>query len=317
MECVIPGTKRLWTRRAAALVAALSLTLVGCDSGQIAAPVNTGVQWSRITNPSTNPLASYPDWRGDRIAFSFSDGTHANIATCRPDGSDMTYLSKGASEDQLEARWADDSVLIYRLRSSSSTTGYDLWLRNLATDEIRQLTAFAGSETSPAPRPGTTGLVYTQQQAKGRLVLIPDYTVATPEQIYLTGATQDCGEAAWDAAGQRICFTADSSTYRHVWMLTLAAGDSTPVQLTTGPYFDMTPRFSSDGTRILFASNKRTGRPGIWTISPSGAASSLKAVAFGDIGSVVATPCWSPDETRIVTVSTSGGQALWVLSNLP
>ncbi|HEU4765545.1 MAG TPA: hypothetical protein VFT93_07840 [Candidatus Eisenbacteria bacterium] len=298
--------------------AALGLFLAGCDSGQIAAPVSTGVQWTRITNPATAKLAKYPDWRGNRIAFAYLTGTRVNIALCQPDGSGLTYLSEGASENQLQPRWADDSTLIYTL-TSSGTTSYDLWRRILTTDEIRQLTAFTGDELSPAPRPGTTGLAYTEQGAKGRIVLIPDYTESTPTRLYLTGTALDCGEPDWDPAGQRICFTADStSSYRHVWMVTLAPGDSTPVQLTTGPYFDSAPRFSPDGSRILFASSKRTGRPGLWTIAPSAGMPSLRLVAFDDAGAVVATPCWSPDGTKVVTVSTGrGDQALWLLSNLP
>lgn len=318
---VTPSGERIRSRRAWALAATLGLFFVGCESGQIAAPVGTGVQWTRITNAATAYLAKYPDWRGNRIAFAYLNGTRANIATCGPDGSGLTYLSEGQKESQLEPRWVDDESLIYsHTDSASSSTKYDLWLRVLSTDEIRPLTQFPGNELSPAPRPGGTGVAYTEQTAKGRIVLIPDYTSATPERIYLTGSALDCGEPDWDTAGQRICFTADSaSSYRHVWMVTLAPGDSTPVQLTSGPYIDGAPRFSPDGSRILFTSGTRTNRPGLWTIASSGTPGTLTAVAFDDVGAVLNTPCWSPDGSKIVTVSTGRGfgQALWVLSNLP
>jgi Tol biopolymer transport system component len=316
---VIP-THRHVSRRAWALAATLGLFFVGCESGQIAAPVNYGVTWTRITNATSAHLAKYPTWSGDRIAFAYLDGTsNINIAYCRPDGSGLTYLSRGAAESQLEPRWINDSTLMYTLTSQSSTK-YDVWRRVITTDEIQQLTTFPGNELSPAPRPGSTGLVYTEEGQKGRIVLIPDYTSVTPEQLYITPATMDAGEADWDPAGQRICFSADSTTnYRHIWMVTLAPGDSTPVQLTTGPYFDTGPRFSPDGSRILFASNKRTNRPGLWTIAPSGNPATMSAVAFDDVGAVITTPAWSPDGTKIVVVSTGRGfgQALWVLSNLP
>lgn len=302
------------------MAALVGLALFGCDSAQVAAPTNIGVQWLRITDPATAYLSKYPDWRGNRIAFAYlnKSNNHVNIALVDPDGKNLTYLSEGASENQLEPRWVDDSTLIYTLKESpSSATSFDLWMRTLSTDQIRQLTTFPGDELSPAPRPGTSGVAYTEQGAKGRIVLIPDYFTATPDRYYLTPPTLDCGEADWDPAGQRVCFTADStSAYRHVWMVTLAPGDSTPVQITTGPYFDSAPRFSPDGSQILFVSPKRTGRPGVWSVEPT--SGHLRLIAFDDAGSTPATPAWSPDMSKVVVVSTArGGQALWVVSNFP
>lgn len=322
MVRVIPGTKRTWTRRASALAAALGLFLVGCESGQVAAPVGTGVQWARITNPTDTPQPYFPDWRANRILFSYqATGGYRRLAIIDPDGANLVFLSAGDTTRDSPGRWVDDETVMFASNRSTQGTRFDLWTRNLVTDEIRQLTSFPQSEFDPAPRPGTTGLAYADgAEFTGRVALIPDYTAAVPELIYLTSSSLKAGQVEWDPTGQRICFTADSTGgSRHVWMITLAPGDSTPVQLTFGPYVDSAPRFSPDGTRILFASDKRTGRPGVWSIPPQGQAAGLRAVAFDDIGSLTDTPCWSPDGTRVIVSSQGHGfkRCLWLLSNLP
>lgn len=304
-------------RRGWALAATLGLLFVGCESSQVSAPVNYGVTWTRITSSADLFDVYFPDWRGNRIVLSHRIGSYRRLATIRPDGTDVTYISAGPTERFGPARWVDDSTIVF---ASDRDGSFDLWLRVLATDQIQKLTAFPLNEFDPAPRPASTALAYTDSsEFNGRVTLIPDYLAATPEQIFLTPQGMKCGQVDWDPAGQRICFTADSSGYRHVWMIHLAPGDSTPVKITAGPYVDSGPRFSPDGTRILFASDKRTGRPGAWAIAPSGDPGSLRALAFDDIGSVLDTPCWSPDGTEVV-VSSNGrgfGRSLWRLSNLP
>lgn len=317
MDAVILAKTRIRATRAWTLAATLGLFVAGCESSQVQAPINYGVTWTRITSSTDLFDPYFPDWRGDRILLSYRVGTARRLATIRSDGTDVTYISAGVGERFGPARWLDDSTIVF---ASDRDGSFDLWLRVLTTDQIQKLTAFPANEFDPAPRPGTTALAYTDgSEFNGRVTLIPDYLAATPEQYFLTPTGLKCGQVDWDPAGQRICFTADSSGFRHVWMINLAAGDSTPVKLTTGPFVDSGPRFSPDGTRILFASSSRTGRPGAWTIAPSGDPATFKVVAFDDLGSVVDTPCWSPAGNEIVVSSNSRGfgRALWRLSNLP
>jgi len=318
MEDVTPISERKPRVAAWIAAAALGFLVAGCDSGQIAAPTATGVQWTRITNPADLNTPYFPDWRGNRIVLSYSSGNTRHLATMNADGTGVVYLSSGTSERFSYApRWVDDSTIIFATNRSGN---FDIWTRDLVTDQLRQLTTFPQNEFDPAPRPGTTGMAFTDSsEFAGRIALIPDYNAATPELYYLTPPTLRSGQVDWDPSGQRVCFSADSTTnYRQIWVITLAPGDSTPVKLTSGPYIDSTPRFSPDGTKILFASDKRTGRPGVWTV-PVTQPGQLSLVAFDDIGSITDTPCWSPDGTQVVVSSNGKGYArsLWKLSNLP
>jgi hypothetical protein len=301
------------------LAITLGLFVVGCESGQIAAPQATGVVWTRITSSTDVREPYFPDWRGDQILFSYALPTgQRRLAIVHSDGTGLVLLSATSTERDSPGRWLTDTTLIY---ASNNSGNFDLWTRGMSDASITRLTSFPESEFDPAPRPGAPGVAYTESdEFRGRIVLIPDTAAVALERIYLTQASLLSGQPEWDPTGQRLCFTADSTGgFRHVWLVNLAAGDSTPVQLTTGPYVDSTPRFSPDGSRILFASNRRTNRPGVWTVSPAGEGAGLSLVAFDDANAVVDTPCWSPDATRIV-VSSNGrgfGRSLWVLSNLP
>ena len=100
--------------------------------------------------------------------------------------------------------------------------------------------------------------------------------------------------------------------------------DTLAVQLTvappvhpSGPTIDRSPRWSPDGTRILFASN-RGGRWGVWTLSPLGEAQGLDLIAQDLAGAEIRHPVWSPDGTQVLLSSDrSGDRALWRLSRLP
>lgn len=87
-------------------------------------------------------------------------------------------------------------------------------------------------------------------------------------------------------------------------------GVSAPVRQIASTRVDALPRFSPDGARIAFVSD-RTGQPEVWTSSARG--EGLARVT--EIGGVASVPAWSPDGDRIAFERRSaGGSALWVVN---
>jgi len=313
-----PGAKG--PRAALLLLAALFFASGGCDTAQVVEPTPNGVVWTRVTDAAslTNPF--FPDWRADSIALQYFNATgQSRHAVMHESGDGVRFLAGGffVTSDRYP-RWVSDSVLVFATNRTGST--FDIWYRNLRSGAVRALTAFSANEWDPAPRPGQPTLAWTEGPGPvaGRITLMPDTT--GPERRYLTPVGLEAGEVDWSPSGDRICFSAEDSLdgSRHIWVVTLAPGDTTLTQLTTGPVHDFSPHWSPDGTRIYFTSD-RSAKSGVWWVSPAGEATALQVVGFEDKGATIITLCVSPDGTRLA-LSSDGrglGRSIWILSNFP
>ncbi len=282
----------------------------------------SGVVWDRLT-PTAVIGPDRPDWRSDSIAFMTRVMTSDRVAVAREDGSGIAIEPGTGSTSERAPRWVRSGLLI---ASSDRLGSEDLWYRETATGATRRLTGFPGMEWTPVPRPFSPAVVYVEGAVpdSGRLALLPDTSAAPLTTIYLTPSSLGAGEPDWSPAGDQICFSASGpSGTRQIWRVSMT--DTLAVQLTvapavvppSGPTIDRSPRWSPDGTRILFASN-RDGRWGVWTVSPLGEAQGLDLIAQDRDGAEIRHPAWSPDGTRILLSSDrSGDRALWRLSNLP
>jgi Tol biopolymer transport system component len=298
-----------------AALAALSLALpLGCGRNTAAPPgggIAGRIVWTPITSTGT-PGPDFPDWRGDSIAFQIEQGGIAAIATATDSGTGSAFFPSFAPTGDRTPRWIGPDLLIY---SSDRLGTADLWYLNPMTGATRRLTDFPGDEVTPAPRPGSPGLAYVERTGPegGRLVLLPD-TAATPiARYYLTPASLQATEPDWDPTGTQICFTApDAVGTPHIWRLSLT--DTLAIQLTTGPSADRSPRWSPDGTSIVFVS-ERNGLSGIWTVSPAGEGAGLMVWAYDRRGATIRHPTWSPGGLRwLLSSDRSGQRALWLVS---
>jgi Tol biopolymer transport system component len=273
------------------------------------------VLWERIT-PSLIQEPDRPDWRADSIVFEVRIFGDVGLAVGGQDGFPIQLLPEPAGGNARTPRFVTTGLLLY---SSDVSGTEDLWYREVSSGVTRRLTASA-SAWAPAPRPGTPGLVYVEGAApdSGRLVLLPDSAAAPLTPLHLTPSTLVAGEPDWNPAGNQVCFSAAGPNgTRQIWRLSLT--DTLPIQLTVASagVIDRSPRWSPDGTRILFASN-RGGRWGVWTVSPMGEAQGLNVLAQDVASAEIRHPAWSPDGARVILSSDrSGDRALWRLSNLP
>jgi dipeptidyl aminopeptidase/acylaminoacyl peptidase len=108
--------------------------------------------------------------------------------------------------------------------------------------------------------------------------------------------------------GTRVAFVVttlseDSDQYvANIWVLDTAGGEPRP--FTTGPKRDTKPRWSPDGTRLAFLSERQGHAKGQVYVMPSagGEATRLTALPNG-----VASHVWSPDGTCLALVARVGG----------
>lgn len=120
--------------------------------------------------------------------------------------------------------------------------------------------------------------------------------------------------------GRRVAFVvttldADRDEYRsNIWVVDSAAGGDAgapgargePRRFTTGPGRDTAPRWSPDGRRLAFLSEREGAKKRQLHVVP---ADGGEAVRLTDLPHGVSDPVWSPDSARIAFVARVGG---WV-----
>jgi len=89
----------------------------------------------------------------------------------------------------------------------------------------------------------------------------------------------------------------------NIWMVDTTGG-APPRRFTTGPGRDTEPRWSPDGTRLAFVSERERGKKGQLMVMP---VEGGEALALTQLRNGVAAPAWSPDGTRLAFVSRVGG----------
>jgi len=103
--------------------------------------------------------------------------------------------------------------------------------------------------------------------------------------------------------GSQIVFakrTVDGNKYvRRLWRTTFKGGKPEPI--TTQKNNDTRPRFSPDGTSLLFISD-RTGKPQAWVMPLRGG----EARQLTDMAGGVGAAEWSPDGKRVLLLASSG-----------
>ncbi|HET7291907.1 MAG TPA: amidohydrolase family protein [Vicinamibacteria bacterium] len=128
---------------------------------------------------------------------------------------------------------------------------------------------------------------------------------------------------------QSVAFTTDEGTWLHLdvhpdgqrlvfsllgdlYLLPIGGGEAR--RITSGPAYDVQPRFSPDGRTIAFASD-RGGIENIWVCDLEG--TNARAVS-GEKDSTVSGPAWAPDgeylvgRKRLTDASTLGTVELWM-----
>jgi Tol biopolymer transport system component len=246
--------------------------------------------------------AVQPRWspHGDRIAYWTGASGNRDIWTIRPDGTEPLALTADAALDWSPA-WSPDGKYVY----FSSDRGGNMNLWRVPVDEKK------GTARGPL-EPVTTGGGLIQRQhateaADGsRIAYVEQNTTENIQRIRfdsLRGVTE--GPPEWVTRGSRIAANPDPSpdgqwlTFQS-WekqedIFIIRQDGSGERQLTNDAYRDRVPRWSPDGKRIAFYSD-RTGQYEIWLINPDG--SNLEQITRSG-GRNITRSVWSPDGSKL------------------
>ena len=91
----------------------------------------------------------------------------------------------------------------------------------------------------------------------------------------------------------------EENAYRGAIWLAAVDGSSPPRQLTAGKKSDSAPRWSPDGTRLAFTSNRDGEKKQLYVLPLEGG----EPICLTDLKEDAAQPAWSPDGTRLAFTS--------------
>ena len=182
------------------------------------------------------------------------------------------------------------------LFSSNRDGTLDIYAKDLTTGVVTQLTNSVLTESFPSWSPDGSRIALTRNNN----VWVMDADGSSLVQLTTTGTA---GAPSWSPDGAEIVYQERSDGDWDIWTLEVANPTNTRV-ITNTTQSDQFPRFSPDGSRIVFTRDQGS----IVVVDADGSNQTTLRVA------TVRYPTWSPDGTQIAFSEAAAGE--WQIMTL-
>jgi TolB protein len=292
----------------------LALLTLGCLAAAL--PLKHAAQSVPSKQPSPNGKIVYQsDQAGD-------PGVN-DIYTMDADGKHETRLTNNTTDDAAPV-WSPQGNNIAFI-SDRRGNGYEVYLMNADGSNQRPLRADSPVYAIAAAwSPDGTRLSY---ESDNNVYIIEatapgggDSTAAPVNVSADKAVGSKDSEASWSPGGKLVLRNSlDCGGCSDLY--TVNADGSGRAQLTSGPGFDATPRWSPSGDFVAYEADRGDGRA-LYVIDAQGIGPEVKL--SGVVGSLGA-PTWCPDGSRLAFTSSAGpvyavntdGSGLMMLSDMP
>jgi Tol biopolymer transport system component len=254
----------------------------------------------QLTNPDSVPDAAQPNWspQGHRIAYWAVQGGQRDIWTVAADGTHPVAVTQDAALDWSPV-WSPEGNYLYF--ASDRGGSMNLW-RVRVDERSGGVLGRPAPVTTPSPYSGPISIsrdgkriAYVHRVSTTNIQVagfdpVKAAIVAPPR--WVTQGSRRASHPQLSADGEWLVYW-DAGKQEDLFVIKT---DGTGLQqLTNDVYKDRYPRWSPDGRRIAFHSN-RGGKMDIWLINPDGSA--LERLTYEQAPAVY-FPVWSPDGKRL------------------
>ncbi|MCX6555953.1 MAG: hypothetical protein NTW95_00740 [Candidatus Aminicenantes bacterium] len=218
----------------------------------------TGNKQAVFANIGLNHLDWSPD--GTRFALvGYMDNTNLtwSIHTVNVDGTNLTRLTAVGNVQDSEPSWSPNGLHIAFTRMfPQQNNRNELWLMNADGSNQRTIgvQGFAAKWS-----PDSARFIYTSNRSGNQEI----YTcnIDGSNELQLTHTSVDEWMPTWSPDGSQIAFSLSTGVWeagsRTTYEIFVMNNDGTNVrQLTNNNFFDYYPRWSANGTRITFESDR-------------------------------------------------------------
>lgn len=250
--------------------------------------------------------ASFPSWspNGHRIAYWFYTGTFGrrDIATIPAGGGEPVLIAKDFAVSNWNPVWSPDGKYLYFVSSRSGN-------QNFWRVRIDEKTGTVVGQPESVITPSSYSRHLTFARDGKRLAYVRTNNTANIQGVdFDLAAGKPIGQPFWITQGDRELSRAELSSdgTRFVARRTGRTQDDIVTvsrdgrdwkEVTNDEPFDRYVRWSPDGKRLAFSSD-RNGGGQVWVANADG--SGLKQLTFNPTGeTATGFPVWSPDGTKL------------------